>query len=171
MADTWCAGTSHDQGKGVRIVIHTDGACRGNPGPGGWGAILNDGGTEKEIRGYDNLTTNNRMELTAAVEALAALTRSCKVDLYTDSKYVQQGITEWIDAWKIRNWKTASRKPVKNVDLWMVLDNLAGKHDINWQWVKGHAGNAGNERADLLANMAIDEAQASARPSAGAAGK
>jgi ribonuclease HI len=142
----------------VKILIHTDGACRGNPGPGGWGAVLGYGDSVREIRGYHEATTNNRMELTAAVEALSALTRHCTVDLYTDSQYVQKGITIWLEGWKRKNWKTASRKPVKNVDLWMKLDDLASAHDVNWHWVKGHAGDPGNERADTLANFAIYEA-------------
>ncbi|HEY9198880.1 MAG TPA: ribonuclease HI [Gammaproteobacteria bacterium] len=139
------------------VEIYTDGACRGNPGPGGWGAILRFNGTEKEIYGGETLTTNNRMELLAAINALEALKRPCRVRLTTDSKYVQQGISEWLPNWKRRNWKTAGRQPVKNVDLWQRLDALAEPHSIEWHWVKGHAGHPENERADQLANRAIDE--------------
>lgn len=139
------------------VDIYTDGACRGNPGPGGWGAILRFNGSEKEIYGGEPLTTNNRMELLAAINALEALKRPCRVRLTTDSKYVQQGISEWLPNWKRRNWKTAGRQPVKNVDLWQRLDALAAPHSIEWHWVKGHAGHPENERADQLANRAIDE--------------
>jgi ribonuclease HI len=139
------------------VTIYTDGACRGNPGPGGWGAILNYGDTIKELWGGEAATTNNRMELTAAIQGLAALSRPCKVILKSDSKYVLQGITEWLPQWKQRGWRTAAKKPVMNVDLWQSLDLLAGKHQIDWQWVKGHAGEPGNERADQLANRGIDE--------------
>lgn len=142
------------------VHIFTDGACRGNPGPGGWGAILRFNGTEKELYGAEVLTTNNRMELLAAINALAALKRHCRVHLTTDSKYVQQGISEWLPNWKRRNWKTAGRQPVKNIDLWQRLDALAASHDIEWHWVKGHAGHPENERADQLANRAIDELMA-----------
>jgi ribonuclease HI len=142
---------------GAVVEIFTDGACRGNPGPGGWGAILRFNGTEKELYGAEALTTNNRMELLAAINALAALKRPCSVSLTTDSKYVQQGITEWLAGWKRRNWKTASREPVKNVDLWQELDRLAAPHRIDWHWVRGHTGHPENERADQLANRAIDE--------------
>ena len=139
------------------VEIFTDGACRGNPGPGGWGAILRFNGSEKELYGGEALTTNNRMELLAAIRALEALKRPCRVRLTTDSKYVQQGISEWLPNWKRRNWKTAGRQPVKNVDLWQQLDVLAAPHNIDWRWVKGHAGHPENERADRLANRAIDE--------------
>lgn len=139
------------------VEIFTDGACRGNPGPGGWGAILRFNGTEKELYGAEVLTTNNRMELLAAINALAALKRPCQVHLTTDSKYVLQGITEWLAGWKRKNWKTASREPVKNVDLWQELDRLAAPHQIDWHWVRGHTGHLENERADQLANRAIDE--------------
>jgi ribonuclease HI len=139
------------------IRIYTDGACRGNPGPGGWGALLVHGGTEKELWGGETLTTNNRMELTAAIRGLEALKRRCKVDLYTDSQYVRNGIREWLPQWKKRDWKTADKKPVKNRDLWEQLDALVTGHDIEWHWVKGHSGHDGNERADQLANRGIDD--------------
>lgn len=139
------------------VEIYTDGACRGNPGPGGWGALLIYGQTEKEIFGGEPETTNNRMELTAAIEALALLKRSCELTLYTDSQYVRKGMLEWIDGWKARGWKTAAKKPVKNDDLWRALDEQVGRHKVKWVWVKGHAGNPGNEKADALANRGIDE--------------
>lgn len=140
-----------------RVVIYTDGACRGNPGPGGWGVWLRYGDKEKELCGGESETTNNRMELTAAIEALKALTRPVAVDLFTDSQYLRKGITEWMDNWKKRGWKTAAKKPVKNADLWKALDEAAKGHDINWRWVKGHSGDPGNEKADALANRGIDE--------------
>ena len=140
------------------VIIHTDGACKGNPGPGGWGAILQTGaGHEKELWGGEALTTNNRMELMAAIMALEALTRPCRVDLHTDSKYVMQGVTEWIHNWKRRGWKTADNKPVKNDDLWKRLDAARARHDVTWRWVKGHAGLELNERADALANRGVDQ--------------
>lgn len=139
------------------ITIYTDGACRGNPGPGGWGAVLTAGLHEREIKGAEPLTTNNRMELTAAIQALAALKRPSEVALYTDSQYVRNGILEWLAQWKRRDWRTADRKPVKNIDLWQALDTEVARHKIQWHWVKGHAGVPGNERADTLANLAIDE--------------
>ena len=139
------------------VVIYTDGACRGNPGPGGWGAILSYGERNKELFGSEDETTNNRMELMAAIRALEALTRACTVSLYTDSQYVQKGILEWMDNWKARGWKTAAKKPVKNQDLWVRLDQAMARHQIDWHWVKGHAGVEGNEMADKLANRAIDE--------------
>lgn len=142
------------------VTIYTDGACRGNPGPGGWGAVLLSGSHRKELNGADSATTNNRMELTAAIEALAALKRRCQVKLYTDSQYVRQGITEWIHQWKKRDWRTADRKPVKNVDLWQALDAQIARHDIEWHWVRGHSGVPENERADQLANEAIDALRA-----------
>ena len=138
------------------VEIYTDGACRGNPGPGGWGALLVAGAHRKEMHGGERDTTNNRMELTAAIEALNALKRPSKVVLHTDSKYVMQGITEWMPNWKKRGWKTANRKPVKNQDLWMALDAALARHDVKWKWVKGHSGHDGNERADELANLGID---------------
>lgn len=139
------------------IDIYTDGACKGNPGPGGWGVFLKSGGTEKELFGGEAATTNNRMEMMAVIQALEALRRPCKVNLYIDSKYVLQGITEWIHGWKARGWRTASKEPVKNVELWKRLDALVagGGHDIHWIWVKGHAGDPGNERADMLANKGV----------------
>jgi len=139
------------------VQIFTDGACRGNPGPGGWGAILRFGSHEKEIYGAVDLTTNNRMELSAAIEALKAVSEACQIDLYTDSKYVQQGISEWLAKWKQQGWKTAARKPVKNIDLWQQLDELVAGHHISWHWVKGHSGHPENERADALANLAMDQ--------------
>jgi ribonuclease HI len=138
-------------------MIYTDGACKGNPGPGGWGALLLYGPVRKEIYGGETLTTNNRMELTAAIEALAALKRRCVVQLYTDSQYVRLGITEWLPQWKRRGWKTADRKPVKNADLWVALEEQIGRHEVHWHWVKGHSGHPENERADELANMGIQE--------------
>jgi len=139
-----------------RVDLYTDGACRGNPGPGGWGALLIAGDVRKELMGAELSTTNNRMELTGAIEGLTALKRRCAVRLYTDSKYVLQGATEWLKDWKARGWRTAARQPVKNQDLWERLDAAVQGHDIEWHWVKGHAGNAGNVRVDLLANLAID---------------
>jgi ribonuclease HI len=136
--------------------MYTDGACRGNPGPGGWGVILSYRDRNKKLSGFDPQTTNNRMELTAAIEGLRALSRACDIELNTDSKYVLQGISEWIESWKSNGWKTAAKKPVKNVDLWQSLDEQVKKHRINWHWVKGHAGIEGNEMADQLANLAID---------------
>ena len=141
-----------------QVTIYTDGACKGNPGPGGWGAWLSSGGHDKELFGGEAQTTNNRMELTAVIEALASLKRSCEVTLYTDSEYVRKGITEWIIGWKQRGWKTADKKPVKNVDLWQRLDALRALHQVHWRWVKGHAGDPGNERADQLANRGVTEA-------------
>lgn len=138
------------------VVIYTDGACKGNPGPGGWGAWLRSGAHEKELWGGDPHTTNNRMELTAVIEALSSLTRRCKVAVYTDSEYVRNGITTWIHAWKKRGWTTSDRKPVKNADLWRRLDALRELHTVHWHWVKGHAGDPGNERADALANRGVE---------------
>ena len=138
------------------IDIYTDGACRGNPGPGGWAALLCAGGREKEISGAQLHTTNNRMELQAVIEALQALKRPLEVRLYTDSQYVRRGILEWLPQWKARGWKTADRKPVKNQDLWQLLETAAARHRIEWHWVPGHAGIPGNERCDVLANAAID---------------
>ena len=138
-----------------RVEIWTDGACSGNPGPGGWGAILTFNGVEKELSGGEPLTTNNRMELMAAISALEALTRPCAVDLHTDSIYVRDGVTGWIHNWKKRGWKTADKKPVKNVELWQRLDAAAERHDVHWKWVKGHAGDEMNERADALARAGM----------------
>ena len=137
-------------------MIYTDGACRGNPGPGGWGVLLMSNGHTREICGGEPETTNNRMELTAAIRGLEALRRRCTVTLYTDSEYVRRGIDEWLENWKRRGWKTAAKKPVKNEDLWRALDAAAGRHDINWKWVRGHTGNPGNERADELANLGLE---------------
>jgi len=137
------------------VEIYADGACKGNPGPGGWGAWLAYEGKEKNLSGGESLTTNNRMELTAVIRALEALKKPCDVKVYTDSSYVQKGISEWIVGWKARNWRTADKKPVKNDDLWKELDLLANQHKIQWIWVKGHAGNVGNERADALANEGV----------------
>ena len=142
--------------KPERVVIYTDGACKGNPGPGGWGAWLRWGAHEKELFGGDPSTTNNRMELTAVIESLALLKRRTSVAIYTDSSYVKDGITSWIHGWKKRGWKTADGKPVKNVELWQRIDALAQLHRVDWRWVKGHAGDPGNERADQLANRGID---------------
>jgi ribonuclease HI len=138
-----------------RVEIFTDGACSGNPGPGGWGAILRYKGVEKELCGGENPTTNNRMEMMAAIMALETLSRSCPVTLYTDSQYVMKGMTEWLKGWKARGWKTADKKPVKNDDLWQRLDAACARHQITWQWVKGHAGHPENERADQLARDGI----------------
>ncbi len=140
-----------------KVVVYTDGGCRGNPGPGGWGAVLQFGDHEKEIYGYDSDTTNNRMELMAAISALELLSRSCEIELTTDSQYVRKGIIEWMDGWKKRGWKTSAKKPVKNKDLWQRLDAAVQSHNITWHWIKGHSGHAGNERADDLANRAMDE--------------
>ncbi len=139
-----------------RVEIYADGACKGNPGRGGWGAWLRYGDKEKELFGGELMTTNNRMELLAVIRALEALNRRCLVRVHTDSTYVHKGISEWIKSWKARGWKTADKKPVKNDDLWRQLDALAQQHDIEWIWVKGHAGNAGNERADALANRGVE---------------
>lgn len=139
-----------------RVVIYTDGACRGNPGPGGWAALLASGAHERALSGAEPATTNNRMELRAVIEALGALKRRVAADLYTDSEYVRRGITEWMASWKRRDWRTADKKPVKNRDLWERLDQLAAQHEIEWKWVPGHAGVPGNERVDRLATAAID---------------
>jgi ribonuclease HI len=143
------------------VTIYTDGACKGNPGPGGWGAWLKSGASEKELFGGELNTTNNRMELTAVIEGLAALKRPCKVVLYLDSQYVRQGITEWIRGWKAKGWVTSTKQPVKNVELWKRLDALVqnGGHQIEWRWVKGHSGDPGNEKADALANKGVLRAQ------------
>jgi len=138
------------------VEAFTDGACRGNPGPGGWGALLRSGGHVKELHGGELATTNNRMELTAAIEALAALKHRCRVALYTDSTYVRSGITEWMPAWRARGWRTASKKPVKNQDLWQALSEQAERHEVSWHWVKGHSGHPENERADELANQGLE---------------
>jgi ribonuclease HI len=140
-----------------RVEIFTDGACKGNPGPGGWGVVLRFGAHVRELHGGEPATTNNRMEMTAVIEGLSALTRRCIVELSTDSQYVQKGISVWINDWKSRGWRTADKKPVKNVDLWQRLDALAAQHEIEWKWVKGHAGHPENERADELANLGCEE--------------
>lgn len=137
------------------VTMYTDGACKGNPGVGGWGVLLQYGAHTKELFGGEAHTTNNRMELTAVIEGLNILKQRCKVSLYTDSKYVMQGMQEWLEGWKARGWKTASKAPVKNVDLWQQLDAAVSAHDVQWHWVKGHAGDVGNERADELANMGV----------------
>jgi len=139
-----------------QVNIWTDGACKGNPGPGGWGVLLRQGPHEKTLFGGEAQTTNNRMEMMAVVEALRALKRSCNVTLHVDSQYVQKGIREWMAGWQARNWKTADKKPVKNVDLWLLLNEQVARHDVTWKWVKGHAGDPGNERADALANQGVD---------------
>ena len=142
------------------VEIYTDGACKGNPGPGGWGVVLKSGAAERELFGGELGTTNNRMEMMAVIEALSALKRPCRVTLYLDSEYVRKGITEWIHGWKARGWKTAAKQPVKNVELWQKLDALvtSSGHQIEWRWVKGHAGDPGNERADALANRGVEKA-------------
>lgn len=137
------------------VEVFTDGACSGNPGPGGWGAILRFNGTEKEISGAESQTTNNRMEMTAVIRALQALNRSCKIRIHTDSTYVMHGVTQWLQGWKAKGWKTADKKPVKNRDLWEELDALLQNHDVEWEWVRGHSGHIENERADALARNAI----------------
>jgi ribonuclease HI len=139
------------------VVVYTDGACRGNPGPGGWGAVLRWNGHERRLHGGEAATTNNRMELMAAIQALESLREPCHVTLHTDSNYVRQGITEWLAQWRRRNWKTADKKPVKNQDLWERLDAATARHRIEWRWVKGHSGDAGNELADELANRGVDD--------------
>jgi len=144
----------------TEVVIYTDGACSGNPGPGGWGVVLRWNGTEKELHGGDPQTTNNRMELMAAIQALEALNRPSRVQLYTDSVYLLNGITKWVAGWQSNGWRTSAKKPVKNEDLWRRLIEAKNGHDVNWQWVKGHAGDEGNERADALARLGIEEAVA-----------
>jgi ribonuclease HI len=141
----------------TEVEIYTDGACRGNPGPGGWGVLMRAGRAQRELHGGEPHTTNNRMELRAAIEGLAALKRPCRVALYTDSEYLRKGITEWLAGWKRNGWKTSARKPVKNQDLWERLDGEVARHEIRWHWVKGHSGHPENERADALANRGIDE--------------
>ena len=142
------------------VHIWTDGACKGNPGMGGWGALLRQGAHEKELSGGEPDTTNNRMELMAVIQALKALKRTCRVVIHTDSQYVQKGMTEWLSGWKQRGWRTAARKPVKNSDLWQELDVLVQEHDVSWRWVRGHTGDPGNERADALANRGVDQTRA-----------
>ena len=140
-----------------KVVLYTDGACKGNPGPGGWGVVLRYGDVRKTLHGGESQTTNNRMELMAAIRGLEALKRPCNVELYTDSQYVRKGITEWMAGWKRNGWKTAAKKPVKNQDLWQALDHESSRHEIDWCWVKGHSGHPENERADRLANLGMDE--------------
>ena len=146
------------------VVIYTDGACSGNPGPGGWGAVLLYGTHERDLWGGERQSTNNRMELTAAIKALEALTRPCRIELHTDSQYVRQGITEWMPGWKARGWRTADKKPVKNDDLWKALDAARARHEVTWKWVKGHAGHPLNERADALARRGCEEAKGRKTP-------
>ncbi len=146
------------------VIIYTDGACSGNPGPGGWGVSLRYNGHTKDLKGGEAETTNNRMELMAAIMALESLKRPCPVTLYTDSKYVKDGITQWLPGWKARGWKTAAKKPVKNADLWQRLEAAQARHDVDWRWVKGHAGDEGNERADALAREGLAEHQAEHNP-------
>ena len=146
-----------------KVVIYTDGACSGNPGPGGWGVWMSYNGNDRELSGFDADTTNNRMELTATIEALNVLKRPCDIILYTDSVYVKDGINKWMSGWKSRNWRTAAKKPVKNIELWKALDEATQRHNIDWRWVKGHAGNIGNEKADQLATGAIAQARAANR--------
>jgi ribonuclease HI len=148
----------------TEVTLYTDGACRGNPGPGGWGVLLRAKGQEREICGGALSTTNNRMELMAAIEGLQALTRPCSVAVYTDSEYLRKGIGEWLPRWKATGWRTAARKPVKNEDLWRRLEEAAARHQVEWHWVKGHSGHAENERADALANRGLDDILAAARP-------
>lgn len=145
-----------------KITIYTDGACKGNPGPGGWGVLLEYNGRKKTMHGGEPLTTNNRMEMMAAISALETLREACDITLFTDSKYVMQGLNEWLPGWKARGWKTASKQPVKNQDLWERLDAAVQRHKIEWRWVKGHAGDPGNEMADQLANQGIEQMQAAA---------
>lgn len=155
--DAGTATTPTGESDASQVVIYTDGACKGNPGPGGWGVLLIAGEHRRELHGGEAMTTNNRMELTAAIEALRALKRRCRVTLFTDSTYVKQGIDTWIHGWKRNGWRTADKKPVKNADLWQTLDTLAAQQDVTWRWVKGHAGDPGNERADELSNLGIPQ--------------
>lgn len=160
MLRRFCLHAMPDSTPMTSIEIYTDGACKGNPGPGGWGVLMRAGDVEKELFGGELNTTNNRMEMTAVIEALSALKRPCQVTLYIDSQYVLKGITEWVKGWKARGWRTASKEPVKNVELWQKLDTLVatGGHTIDWRWVRGHNGDPGNERADQLANRGVDRA-------------
>ena len=152
--------SQHEEAVLNAIVIYTDGACKGNPGPGGWGALLKSASSQKELFGGELVTTNNRMEMTAVIEALSALKRPCQVTLHVDSQYVLKGMTEWLAGWKARGWKTAAKQPVKNVDLWQRLDELVSNagHKIDWHWVRGHNGDPGNEHADMLANRGVEQA-------------
>lgn len=153
-----------------QVELYTDGACRGNPGPGGWGALLRANGRERELCGGDPVTTNNRMELMAAIEGLKALRRPCVVDIYTDSEYLRRGVTEWLAKWKATGWRTAARKPVKNEDLWRQLEAATAGHELHWHWVKGHSGHADNERADALANRGLDSMLAGSSSNGSAGG-
>jgi len=153
-----------------QVELYTDGACRGNPGPGGWGALLRANGRERELCGGDPVTTNNRMELTAAIEGLKALRRPCVVDIYTDSEYLRRGVTEWLAKWKATGWRTAARKPVKNEDLWRQLEAETTGHELRWHWVKGHSGHVDNERADALANRGLDSMLAGSSSNGSAGG-
>jgi len=147
---------------GGKVIVHTDGACSGNPGPGGWGVLLDYNGTRKELSGGEALTTNNRMELMAAIMALESLKRPCPVEMHVDSQYVKDGITKWIHGWKRNGWKTADRKPVKNAELWRELESASSRHRVRWHWVRGHSADAGNERADALANLGVDQVRRAA---------
>ena len=158
--------TNHDSPVTQVVDIYTDGACKGNPGVGGWGALMRSGGRSRELFGGEPATTNNRMELMAVIRSLEALKKPCRVRLHTDSQYVQLGISKWIHGWKKNGWRTADRKPVKNADLWRELDELAARHDIEWLWVKGHAGHEGNERADALANLGVASVAEASLPAA-----
>lgn len=153
-----------------QVELYTDGACRGNPGPGGWGALLRANGRERELCGGDPVTTNNRMELMAAIEGLKALRRPCVVDIYTDSEYLRRGVTEWLAKWKTTGWRTAARKPVKNEDLWRQLEAETTGHELRWHWVKGHSGHVDNERADALANRGLDSMLAGSSSNGSAGG-
>ena len=153
------------------VVIYTDGACRGNPGPGGWGAVLRYNGSERQLHGGEAATTNNRMELMAAIQALETLREPCRITLYTDSNYVCQGFAEWLPQWRKRHWKTADKKPVKNQDLWQRLDEAAARHRVQWRWVRGHSGEEGNELADRLANKGVDEVAGARAPDRSARGQ
>ncbi|MGO9544756.1 MAG: ribonuclease HI [Rhodomicrobium sp.] len=163
------ASSSEEKAQPGAVTIYTDGGCKGNPGPGGWGALLIYNGREREIWGGEPHTTNNRMELMAAIVALETLKRPCRVELYTDSQYVKNGITVWIGGWKARGWRTADNKPVKNADLWQRLDEARRRHDVSWHWVRGHAGHAENERVDRLAQRGIAEQVAAAKEGAASA--
>ncbi|WP_233233799.1 ribonuclease HI [Bordetella sp. LUAb4] len=163
-------GATRSEAAQPKVEIWTDGACKGNPGPGGWGVLLRAGTHEKTMHGGEMSTTNNRMELTAVIEGLGVLNKACSVTIHTDSQYVMKGMTEWLANWKRRGWVTAEKKPVKNADLWRLLDEQVQRHDVTWRWVRGHAGDPGNEMADLLANRGVDEARRQDRARAPEAG-